>query len=64
MKARSFQYIAELPSGYEYKLFQIAGEIRILGINPDKKPIAFTLHNTKELLEIDLEEEIDFNLKE
>ena len=55
MNARSFQFIAELPSGYDYKIFQIGGESRIVGAASDKPPIGFILHNTKELLKIDLE---------
>ena len=35
------KYLRELPLGYEYKIIFREGDIKIVGINPDKEPIMF-----------------------
>lgn len=49
-----FQYIAELPQGYEYKLVRVEGQIRIIGAAHDKPPIGFILEENHRLIAIDL----------
>jgi hypothetical protein len=47
------QYVGELPNGYDWKLFCIGDVVQVVGINPDKEPIAYTIKNGKlELVEV------------
>lgn len=49
-----FQFIAELPEGYDYKIVRVNGEIRIIGAASDKPPIGFVLQEQHRLLAFDL----------
>ncbi len=51
---REFKYIGLLPIGYEYKIVELPGSIRIIGVSHDKPPIGFIMKNGK-LEEIKLE---------
>lgn len=55
MQENDFQLIAELPEGYEYKIFQVNGDIRIMGAHRNKEPIAFKLEERKRLVQIELQ---------
>lgn len=56
---REFQFIGELPEGYEYKLFQTGNDLKIVGVAHDKAPIAFMLKNEHILRKITLEPEYE-----
>lgn len=51
---RDCVYMGDLPDGYDYKLFLVDGEIRILGIHQDKRLIGFVVDKDK-LRKIDFE---------
>ncbi len=53
---REFQFIAELPMGYEYKIIRTYGQIRIIGAAHDKPPIGFILEEQHRLVAIPINE--------
>lgn len=53
---REFQYIAELPEGYEYKIIRVMGEIRFIGVAHDKPPVCFMLQESHRLVAIEINE--------
>ena len=52
-RREGFQYIGDLPSGYEYKLFAVEGQMRILAVHPKKTLRGFVIDDEK-LIEIDI----------
>lgn len=38
-----FNYIGDLPEGYEYKIFQTDNDVKIMGVHPEKEPIGFVI---------------------
>jgi hypothetical protein len=55
MKNRFARFIGELPADYEYKIFQYDNEIKIVGINPEKEPICFTIDAEMRLSRLKIE---------
>ncbi len=49
-----FNFIAELPTGYEYKIFQTDNDIKIIGAAHDKPPICFVIGADYKLHEIEV----------
>ncbi len=49
----SFSFIGELPDGYEYKIMDVDGVIKIMGVHKDKEPIAFFIDDNR-LIKIEL----------
>lgn len=54
---RDFKFIAELPSGYEYKLIQIGTQLKLIGVHPDKEPIGFAVEADYTLRKINISPE-------
>lgn len=52
-RREGFQYIGELPVGYEYKLFAVEGQVRILAVHQQKTPRGFVIDDDK-LIEMDI----------
>lgn len=54
MNNRKFNFIAELPSGYEYKLVQVEDQLKVIGVHPEKEPIGFVITSEYKLEPIKL----------
>lgn len=48
----AFNFIAELPSGYEYKIFSTDGVIKIIGAHPEREPVAYVVTSSHRLVQL------------
>lgn len=55
VRRRPVSFIKALPEGYDYRFIDFDGEIRLMGIHHEKKPIVVDLDGTIREIEVKFE---------